>query len=413
MSADYAIGQFRFLTRLLLVHGQLCYHRIADLHKVFFYKNIIWTAILFFYQIDSDFTGSYIFDYTYILLYNLVFCSLCVIVIGALDQVVNIKALLFFPQTYQRGIKGTEYTKSLFYMSMLDAAFQGAVCYYLPWWFWKYGPMVGSSGHDMGGLSMFGTTIAAGAVTTANLYAGLIAKHWTGIFWAVEIFSLLSVYVWTLVYSAFPVFAFQDVGFWLVQTINFWAVVLLITVVSLLPRFFCRAWRSSFNPNEHDLLREAWVKGDLKDQLGLEHHSKKKARRAAAAAAAAAGGGHYNDSDVHFDESFKTHSDRDLEGQNNQLFYDAKRSTEFQRHQLRNKACLLLVKKTTSRRTRLTHCTRENTTNSMLDAMSEGMPLSQGRHSCMRQRARALPLATIAITVQSRACLSTIQMRYQ
>ncbi|SNX85013.1 related to DNF2 - Non-essential P-type ATPase [Melanopsichium pennsylvanicum] len=327
MSADYAIGQFRFLTRLLLVHGQLCYHRISDLHKVFFYKNIIWTSILFFYQIDSDFDGSYIFDYTYVLLYNLVFCSLCVIVIGALDQVVNIKALLAFPQTYKRGIKGTEYTKSLFYMSMLDAAFQGAVCYFIPWWFFKYGPVVGQDGQEMGSLNMFGTTIAAGAVTTANLYAGIIAKHWTGIFWAVEIFSLLSVFVWTMVYSAFPVFSFQDVGFWLVQTVNFWAIILLITVVSLIPRFFARAWRSSFNPNEHDILREAWTRGDLKDQLAIPHHSEKRAHRAAAAAKH----GKHNGDDSLIDSSYSKASDRDLEGQNSQLFFEAKQSTERER----------------------------------------------------------------------------------
>ncbi|EST05026.1 P-type ATPase, A domain protein [Kalmanozyma brasiliensis GHG001] len=330
MSADYAIGQFRFLTRLLLVHGQLCYHRISDLHKVFFYKNIIWTSILFFYQIHSDFSGSYIFDYTYILLYNLVFSSLCVIVIGALDQVVNIKALLAFPQTYQRGIKGAEYTKFLFYMSMLDAAFQGAVCYFIPWWFFTYGPMIGPHGQEMDGLSMFGTTIAAGAVTTANLYAGIIAKHWTGIFWAVEIISLLSVYVWTLVYSAFPVFTFQDVGFWLVQTVNFWVIILLITVVSLLPRFFARAWRCAFRPNEHDIVREAWTHGDLKDQLGIAHQNKKRARRAAAAAKRDI----YNETAPHPDDSYGGGKDRDLEGQNN-LFLSAKRSTERQRHQQR------------------------------------------------------------------------------
>lgn len=38
MSADYAFGQFRFLTRLLLVHGRWSYIRIADMHSNFFYK---------------------------------------------------------------------------------------------------------------------------------------------------------------------------------------------------------------------------------------------------------------------------------------------------------------------------------------------------------------------------------------
>ncbi|KAL0959026.1 hypothetical protein HGRIS_014334 [Hohenbuehelia grisea] len=38
MSADYAFGQFRFLTKLLLVHGRWSYQRIAEMHGNFFYK---------------------------------------------------------------------------------------------------------------------------------------------------------------------------------------------------------------------------------------------------------------------------------------------------------------------------------------------------------------------------------------
>ena len=38
MSADYAFGQFRFLSKLLLVHGRWSYIRIADMHSNFFYK---------------------------------------------------------------------------------------------------------------------------------------------------------------------------------------------------------------------------------------------------------------------------------------------------------------------------------------------------------------------------------------
>jgi phospholipid-translocating ATPase len=38
MSADYAIGQFRFLTRLILVHGRWSYRRIAEMIANFFYK---------------------------------------------------------------------------------------------------------------------------------------------------------------------------------------------------------------------------------------------------------------------------------------------------------------------------------------------------------------------------------------
>ena len=38
MSSDYAIGQFRFLTRLMLVHGRWSYRRLAETIANFFYK---------------------------------------------------------------------------------------------------------------------------------------------------------------------------------------------------------------------------------------------------------------------------------------------------------------------------------------------------------------------------------------
>lgn len=42
MSSDYAIGQFRFLTRLVLVHGRWSYRRLAECIANFFYKvNIV------------------------------------------------------------------------------------------------------------------------------------------------------------------------------------------------------------------------------------------------------------------------------------------------------------------------------------------------------------------------------------
>jgi phospholipid-translocating ATPase len=45
MSSDYAIGQFRFLTRLLLVHGRWSYRRLAETIANFFYKVRVYCAL--------------------------------------------------------------------------------------------------------------------------------------------------------------------------------------------------------------------------------------------------------------------------------------------------------------------------------------------------------------------------------
>lgn len=51
MASDYAIAQFRFLQKLLIVHGRWSYLRTAEMIMVFFFKNIVWTFVLFWYQI--------------------------------------------------------------------------------------------------------------------------------------------------------------------------------------------------------------------------------------------------------------------------------------------------------------------------------------------------------------------------
>ena len=42
-ASDYALGEFKFLWRLLLVHGRMAYVRNCELILYFFYKNIVFT----------------------------------------------------------------------------------------------------------------------------------------------------------------------------------------------------------------------------------------------------------------------------------------------------------------------------------------------------------------------------------
>jgi phospholipid-translocating ATPase len=50
MASDYSISQFRFLSKLLLVHGKWAYVRSSELVLNYFYKNIMWLMILFWHQ---------------------------------------------------------------------------------------------------------------------------------------------------------------------------------------------------------------------------------------------------------------------------------------------------------------------------------------------------------------------------
>ena len=115
MSSDYAIGQFRFLQRLILVHGRWSYRRLGESIANFFYKNVTWTFTIFWYQIYCNFDMTYLYDYTYLLLINLAFTSLPVIFLGVLDQDVSDKVSLAVPQLYRRGIERLEWTQKKFW----------------------------------------------------------------------------------------------------------------------------------------------------------------------------------------------------------------------------------------------------------------------------------------------------------
>lgn len=41
MASDFAMARFRFLARLLLVHGHWCYHRFTHFIIFMFYKNLV------------------------------------------------------------------------------------------------------------------------------------------------------------------------------------------------------------------------------------------------------------------------------------------------------------------------------------------------------------------------------------
>jgi phospholipid-translocating ATPase len=115
MSSDYAIAQFRFLQRLVLVHGRWSYRRLAESISNFFYKNMVWTFAIFWYEVFCDFDMTYLFDYTYILMFNLFFTSIPVAIMGVLDQDVSDKVSLAVPELYRRGIERLEWTQRKFW----------------------------------------------------------------------------------------------------------------------------------------------------------------------------------------------------------------------------------------------------------------------------------------------------------
>ena len=56
-SADYAIGQFRFLKPLMFVHGREAYRRNSLLILYNFFKNVVYVTTQYVFGFKSVFSG--------------------------------------------------------------------------------------------------------------------------------------------------------------------------------------------------------------------------------------------------------------------------------------------------------------------------------------------------------------------
>ncbi|KAI7460085.1 phospholipid-translocating P-type ATPase [Hortaea werneckii] len=271
MSSDYAIGQFRFLTRLMLVHGRWDYRRMSETIANFFYKNIVWTFCLFWYQIYTNFDISYIFDYSYILLYNLAFSSLPVIFIGILDQDVDDKVSLAVPQLYRRGIERLEWTEVKFWTYMIDGLYQSVICFYFTYLVFEPATFATESGRNISDYKRMGVYIATPTVFVVNFYILLNTYRWDWFMVLITAISILLIWFWTGVYTAFTAsFTFYESAPQVYGQLSYWCTFLLTITVCLAPRFAAKAFQKIYMPYDIDIVREQIRQGkfDYLNQAG-------------------------------------------------------------------------------------------------------------------------------------------------
>ncbi|XP_060274008.1 probable phospholipid-transporting ATPase IM isoform X7 [Ovis aries] len=87
LASDYSFAQFRYLQRLLLVHGRWSYVRMCKFLCYFFYKNFAFTLVHFWFGFFCGFSAQTVYDQWFITLFNIVYTSLPVLAMGIFDQI--------------------------------------------------------------------------------------------------------------------------------------------------------------------------------------------------------------------------------------------------------------------------------------------------------------------------------------
>ncbi len=89
-NSDYAIGQFRFLRRLLFVHGRWSGIRLSTFMLIFFNKNLSYTLPQFWFGWNNGFSGQTYYDETYMSSFNIFATNFAVCALAVWDMDINV-----------------------------------------------------------------------------------------------------------------------------------------------------------------------------------------------------------------------------------------------------------------------------------------------------------------------------------
>ncbi|CAJ2661080.1 unnamed protein product [Trifolium pratense] len=269
MASDFSIAQFRFLERLLVVHGHWCYKRIAQMICYFFYKNIAFGLTIFYFEAFAGFSGQSVYDDWYMILFNVVLTSLPVISLGVFEQDVPSEVCLQFPALYQQGPKNLFFDWYRILGWMGNGLYSSLVIFFLVIIiFYDQAFRLNGQTADMAAV---GTTMFTSIIWAVNCQIALTMSHFT---WIQHLFvwgSIASWYLFLLLYGMLsPVYsktAYQILVEVLAPAPIYWAATILVTVTCNLPYLAHISFQRCFNPMDHHIIQEIkYYKKDIEDQ---------------------------------------------------------------------------------------------------------------------------------------------------
>ncbi|XP_065059907.1 phospholipid-transporting ATPase ID-like isoform X2 [Rhopilema esculentum] len=261
LASDFSIAQFRFLEKLLLVHGRWSYLRMSKFLNYFFYKNFAFTLCQFWFNLFVGFSAQTLYDAWFISFYNVCFTSCPVLALGLFDKDVDEKLCLDNPKLYVPGQENILFNKKSFTLKLLHGIVTSALLYFIP--YGVFHRATAPDGIDLGDTEFFSTTVACCLVVIVNLQISLDTQYWTWmnhfVIWGSIIFYFM--FSFTLYSPEFYSLAIGGVGY-VGMAVNvfgsgiFWLTLILTAVVCILPVVGYRWLRMKIRPTLAERIRK-------------------------------------------------------------------------------------------------------------------------------------------------------------
>nr|CCA14458.1 PREDICTED: hypothetical protein isoform 1 [Albugo laibachii Nc14]CCA21242.1 haloacid dehalogenaselike hydrolase family protein putative [Albugo laibachii Nc14] len=268
-SSDYSIAQFKYLRRLLLVHGRWNYIRMGKLILYIFYKNVMLNLTQYWYMLlYTGYSGQKYFLEWGLQGYNLFFTALPIILVSIFEQDVPAYLAYEFPLLYRIGQENARFNTKIVWGWLSSCAWESAVI--------SFGTVYGTRHYTEAGVTpdmwVHGCIAFTIVIFVVNLKLALHQQMW----WPVHIAVYIgSVSLW--IFLAYFISSGSSVNgtYWksvfgkTFSTGSFWALVPILTFVALARDIFWKGYTRAFQPSYRHLAQEvhAFDLSHLADRL--------------------------------------------------------------------------------------------------------------------------------------------------
>ncbi|KAI3633805.1 hypothetical protein MIR68_008137 [Amoeboaphelidium protococcarum] len=261
-SSDYYIYRFRFLSRLLLIHGRWSYFRVSKFIMGSFYKCITFYATQLIFQLYTVSSGTSLYESWTLALYNLLFTSLPVILIGIFEKDLNEDVLLKVPTIYRLGQQNDSFNLVTIAKWFMACTIHAVCLFWIPMSFFGLVENDISSGEQDTSMYLLGTIVYTAVVFVINFKITMVeSKTWTMPTMFVTILSIVLWFIFQAIYQQmWPKIGLGYEAFGLFDALksqgNYMIIVLLTIVVCLLPDVLMQTMENMIKPSKLTLLRE-------------------------------------------------------------------------------------------------------------------------------------------------------------
>uniref|UniRef100_A0A674GA17 Phospholipid-transporting ATPase n=1 Tax=Taeniopygia guttata TaxID=59729 RepID=A0A674GA17_TAEGU len=205
--SDYAIAQFSYLEKLLLVHGAWSYNRVTKCILYCFYKNVVLYIIELWFAFVNGFSGQILFERWCIGLYNVIFTALPPFTLGIFERSCTQDSMLRFPQLYKITQNADGFNTRVFWGHCINALIHSIILFWFPLKVLEH-DAVFTNGQGVDYLFV-GNIVYTYVVVTVCLKAGLETTAWTRFshlaVWGSMLLWLVFFGVYSAIWPTFPI----------------------------------------------------------------------------------------------------------------------------------------------------------------------------------------------------------------